>query len=334
MTALRPVPTYLAGLPFAKLLEITAAMVVASCTGLTLQSLDPGGGSRQLPDFDMRNDQGEAVGVLEVTTTTVAGRVQFAARARNLSWEFDELQWVWLVHVTGEVPPREIHKQISPLLCSLEQAGQTGDWIPKLPGLSETDPGSLSRPLADLGVRGACAVHRVDSGPGRVLIAQTGPAGPFSVSAVVKAAECELRKPDNIAKLSGKSGRTELFVWLDAGTAQAALCTLVLSEFAQELSNLRLPSSPGGVTAVWVAAGSAEWSQPVVALLRSDGRAWSAMELPTCSVDQIEMLDGKRSEMQTQSCGRLRVHPQPVQSSDRQVTDQRHERLSGGIGQG
>jgi hypothetical protein len=35
-------------------------MVVASCTGLTLQSLDPGGGNRQLPDFDMRDDRGEA----------------------------------------------------------------------------------------------------------------------------------------------------------------------------------------------------------------------------------------------------------------------------------
>lgn len=54
------VPAHLAGLPFAKRLETTAAMVVASCTGLTLQSLDPGGGNRQLPDFDMRDDRGEA----------------------------------------------------------------------------------------------------------------------------------------------------------------------------------------------------------------------------------------------------------------------------------
>jgi hypothetical protein len=310
MSTLRPVPAYLAGLPFAKRLEMTAAMVVASCTGLTVQSLDPGGGSRQLPDFDMRDDQGKVVGVLEVTTTTVADRAQFAARARNLSWEFDELQWVWLVHVTGAVPPREIHEQIAPLFWNLEQAGQTGEWIPKLPGLAKTDPGALPRPLADLGVRRACAVHRGGSSePGSVLIAQAGPAGAFSVSTVVKAAECELRKPDNIAKLSGRSGRTELFVWLDAGTAQAALCTLVLPEFAGELSNLRLPSLPGGVTAVWVAAGSADWSQPVAALLRSYGRAWSAMELPKCSVDQIDILNGQRPEQQAQSCGRLRVRP-------------------------
>jgi hypothetical protein len=309
MSTLQRVPAYLAGLPFAKRLETTASMVVAACTGLTVQSLDPGGGSRQLPDFDMLDDQGEVVGALEVTTTTVAERAQFAARVRSLSWEFGELQWVWLVHVTGEVPPREIHKQISPLLRSLEQAGQTGEWIPRLPGLAETDPGALSRPLADLGVRGACAFHRPGSGPGSVLIAQAGPSGPFSVSTVAKAAECELWKPDNISKLSGRSGRTELFVWLDVGTAQAALCTLVLPEFAQELSNLRSPSLPGGVTAVWVAAGSADWSQPVAALLRSDGREWSVMDLPTCSAGQIEILDCERPEQQARSRGCLRVHP-------------------------
>lgn len=212
MSTIRPVPAYLAGLSFAKRLEVAAAMVVASCTGLTVQSLDPGGGSRQLPDFDMVDDQGQVVGALEVTTTTVAERAQFAARARNLSWEFDELQWVWLVHVTGALPPREIHGQIAPLLRSLEQAGQTGEWIPKLPGLAETDPGALPRSLAAVGVRRACAVHRVDSEPGRVLITQAGPVGPFSVGTVVNAAECELQKPDNIAKLSGRRGRTELCV--------------------------------------------------------------------------------------------------------------------------
>jgi hypothetical protein len=133
-------------------------------------------------------------------------RAQFAARVRSLSWEFGELQWVWLVHVTRRGSAREIHKQISPLLRSLEQAGQTGEWISRLPGLAETDPGALSRPLVGLGVRRARAFHRPGSGPGSVLIAQAGPAGPFSVSTVAKAAECELWKPDNITKLSGRSG--------------------------------------------------------------------------------------------------------------------------------
>jgi len=309
MNMRQPVPAYFAGLPFAKRLETAAAMVVASCTDLTLQSLDPGGGSRQLPDWDMLDDQGKSVGVLEVTTTTVAERAQFAARASSLSWEFGELEWVWLVHVTGQVPPREIHAQISPALRSLERAGQTGEWIPRVPGLAETDPGALPRPLADLGVRRVCAVHRRGGGPGSVLVARAGPAGPFSVSTVPKAAECELWKPDNIAKLSGSTGRAELFVWLDAGTAQAALFTLILPEFARELSSLRPPSLPAGVTNVWVAAGSAGWPQPVAALLRSDGRAWSVTELPACRAAQIEILDGTGPGQQTRSRSCLRVHP-------------------------
>jgi hypothetical protein len=79
----QPIPAYFAGLPFAKRLETAAAMVVASCTGLTLQSLDPGGGSRQLPDFDMLDDQSKSVGALEVTTTTVAERAQFGGGHRS-----------------------------------------------------------------------------------------------------------------------------------------------------------------------------------------------------------------------------------------------------------
>jgi len=169
-------------------------------------------------------------------------------------------------------------------------------------------PARCPRSLADLGVRRVCAVHRPDGEPGSVLVAQAGPAGPFSVSTVPKAAECELWKPDNIAKLSGSTGRAELFVWMDAGTAQAALCTLILPEFAREQSGLRPPSLPAGVTGVWVATGSAGWPQPVAALLRSDGRAWSVMELPACRAAQIEIHDGTGPGQQTRSRSCVRVH--------------------------
>jgi hypothetical protein len=291
MSTQQAMPAYLAELPFGKRLEAAAAMIVASSTGLILQSLDPGGGSVQLPDFSMFDEQGDVVGVLEVTTTTDANRAQFMARAGNLSWDFAELHWVWVVHVTGQVSPREIHSQIAALLRDLEQDGRTGDWIPTLPGLRDSDAGGLPQSLVDLGVQRACAFHRRASGPGSVLIGQAGSAGPFSVEAVVKAAECQLKKPDNIAKLSGTAGQAELFLWLDAGTPQAALFTLALPEFAAELAGLRVPSLPGGVTAIWVAAGSADWSRPVEALLRCDGRGWSALDLPICAEGQIEILE-------------------------------------------
>lgn len=105
---------------------------------------------------------------------------------------------------------------------------------------------------------------------------------------MAQAVECELYKKDNVAKLSGRGGRAELFVWLDVGVAQAALCTLVLPEFQQELSRLRLPSFPGGVTAVWAAAGPADCPRPVTALLRSDGRAWSVVDPPICTAGLTE----------------------------------------------
>jgi hypothetical protein len=207
MSTQQALSAYLAELSFGKRLETAAAMAVASSVGLTLQTLDPGGGSVQLPDFTMSDAQGNVAGVLEITTTTDADRAQFMARAGNLAWDFAELEWVWVIHVTGKISPREIHSQISPLLQDLEQDGRTGGWIPALPGLREHDDGALPRPLADLGVKRACVFHRQASGPGSVLIGQAGPAGAFSVEAVVKAAECQLRKPDNIAKLFG-CGRT------------------------------------------------------------------------------------------------------------------------------
>ena len=193
----------LAAMPFGKRQELAAAMVVAASTRLTMKCLDPGGGSEQLPDFSMLDDQGAVVGVLEVTTTTVPARAQFAARVRQHSWDFAELQWIWTVHATGEIPPREIRAQIAPLLRDLENAGKTGDWIPALPGLTDADPSALPRPLADLGVRRACAFHRHDGEPGAVLIGQAGPAGSFSVDTVAQAVERESYKKDRVVPRQG-----------------------------------------------------------------------------------------------------------------------------------
>jgi hypothetical protein len=144
-------------MPYRKRLETVAAMVVEAETGLFLTQLDPGGGSRQLADFTMLGDHGAAVGVLEVTTQTVAARAQFAARARNQEWSFPELECAWAVHVSGIVQPREIRRQIGPPLRALEKAGRTGDWVPAEPGLAETDPGALPAELAILGVVRLCA---------------------------------------------------------------------------------------------------------------------------------------------------------------------------------
>lgn len=212
MRTWQAMPPKLTALPYAKQLERVAAMVVAAETGLTLKCLDPGGGSTQLPDFSMRDNQETIVGVLEVTTTTVARRAQFAARARKHDWAFAELAWAWIVHVTGEAQPCEIRKVICPLLLALENAGRTGDWIPAQPGLTEADPGALPRDLAGLGIRQVCAFSRPEHGPGTVVLRQAGPAGFLSLNAVTDAADYELHKKDNVAKLSGVNGRAELFV--------------------------------------------------------------------------------------------------------------------------
>ena len=107
-----------------------------------------------------------------------------------------------------------------------------------------------------------------------VVLQPVVPSGFFPLNAVADAADRELHKKDNVAKLSAAGRRAELFVWLDVTPAQAALITLTQPPFDRRLREIRLPSLPGGVTAVWLAAGLADWPRPAAALLHTDGRRW------------------------------------------------------------
>jgi hypothetical protein len=138
---------------------------------------------------------------------------------------------------------------------------------------------------AELNALGVVAITacQPQEAPGKAWVAVQwqGKSGFFSRhSALTVEIQAELNKSDNQAKLRGRPGRAELFVWLDVGDGAAAATTLASPPWDQALNEVALPILPEGVTAVWAATGMADWPRPATSLLRSDGVTWEVIQRP------------------------------------------------------
>ena len=220
---------------------------------------------------------------MEVTTTTRSERARFGAQVRQQNWQFPNLMWSWSIHANETGDPRRLHRQLAPILLAMEQAGPPEDWLPEQPGLVEPDEGALPTALVNLGVVAACAWNRhTKPGEAWVSVQLRVPGGFFSSQrALTGEIEAELDKTDNIAKLSGFSGRAELFVWLDVGNGAAAALTLCTPPWDQTLETVDRPVLPSGVTAVWAATGMADWPRPATCLLRFGHEGWQSFGRPS-----------------------------------------------------
>jgi len=270
-------PEALEALSYPKRLEKVAALLVGHVTKAAIEDLDPGGGSKQLADFEILDASRNRIGLLEVTTTTRPDRASLQAQVRKKNWQFPGLMWSWVIFTGTKVGVRHLHKELGPLLRELELAGPPEDLVPEYPGMIGNEKGALPSDLAALGVVEACAYHHHDNqNESWVSVQRREPGGFFSAEHNLTAEiQAELDKPDNQAKLSGDLGRAELFVWLDVG--QGALSAITLSEppWNVDLNKIDRPTLPEGVTAVWAATGLADWPQPAQTLFRYDGSSWS-----------------------------------------------------------
>jgi hypothetical protein len=282
-------PASLTADPEAEQFEIVAAMVVEALdSDIEIYRLDHGGGRTQLADFRFEGADSADLGRLEVTTTTRKNRSSFMSEVSRRNWHFSGLTWSWTLRVRDTARIGELHRKVAPLLAQLEQDRRTGQWIPDRPGLDPADPDALPPDLARLGVWAACAAHPHKSGEkAHVSVHPDMGGGAFSRNAVAWEAQAEVSKPDNKMKLQVLGAiRSELFVWLDVGPGQAALSTLTAPPFDETLDQVPLLDLPAGVTAVWVAAGLADWPRPVPALLRCDGVCWQQVVPPVLDYDE------------------------------------------------
>jgi hypothetical protein len=282
-------PASLAAVSEAGQFEIVAAMLVEAIAGdAELHRLDPGGGRVQLADFRFEGASGVDLGRLEVTTTTRESRSSFLHEVGRRSWRFRSLSWSWAVQARDCARIGELHAKIEPLLAQLERDGLTGGWIPAQPGLEPADPWALPPALVHLGVLAVCAAHQ--HVPGETAWVSVRPqmsSGAFSRNAAAREAQAEVDKSDNQAKLEVTGvARSELFVWLDAGHGQAALSTLAKPPFDSTLAEVPVLNLPACITAVWVAAGLADWPRPAPVIFRCDGHSWQSLNPPVLDYDQ------------------------------------------------
>jgi hypothetical protein len=109
--------------------------------------------------------------------------------------------------------------------------------------------------------------------------AQGGAIGPTDVT---RAAQIALGKEDNLKKLStaGVGERAELFVWMDEGSASAALTTPRLFPNVASSWPTDGPTLPTPVTRVWAAVGPNDCDVLARGLWVADGGTWEVIASP------------------------------------------------------
>ena len=277
------VPPYLKALSYGKRLEMVAAILVGQVTETELRELDPGGGPEQLPDFEIVELTSDSrVGVMEVTTSTRPHLAQFRDQVQRQQWRLADLMWSWSIHTNSRAEPWRLQRELGPVLLSMENSGPPEDWLPERPGLTAPEAGSLPISLVELEVVQVCAWKRHDSlGEAQVSVQPQLSSGMYSIqNALGHEVQTELDKADNIAKLSGQSGRAELFVWLDVGDGAMAALTLCNQPWDQTLTTITGLRLPGTVTAAWAATGMASWPRPATSLFRFDDTGWKNFGRP------------------------------------------------------
>lgn len=264
------------------LAESQAARIVAACTDCLYEQLDPGGGSDQLPDFELRDARQHRIGVLEVTSTAAEDYRTFeSARLKHKILD-SKLRFSWfIVTKSASISVKQLAEALPALLVQAEGMGLT----PKLPfvltpGFNYLAGEEPHTSLANLGVWILSALPTPKSMAGRVNIKPPAQGGSFGPELVTEVIQRELELEDNLAKLrtAGVSERAELFVWLEFDQAGMALVTPRITP------GLGLPTEgpvlPEGITRVWAATEPNDADVLARALWMAEGEVWNVIPSP------------------------------------------------------
>jgi hypothetical protein len=251
------------------------------------EQLDPGGGKEQRPDFEIQNGRGERLGILEVTSVVLGEHLAFRNAARRHQIEDPRLRCWWsVVFRSADINVAKLGKPLVELLLLAEEAGFT-------PGSPEVlfpnytyGNGPEPEPhvsLYNLGVMMITARPGASMQPGIVALNPPASGGAIGPEMVTEAVEEELNEPGNLRKLSmvEPGERSELFVWLDEGSASAALSSTTVTPEIASVFPSDAPNLPDPVTTVWAgyapnAKGYLAW-----ALWRTNaGEVWEVLTPP------------------------------------------------------
>ena len=252
---------------------------------LTTEPLDPNGGPIQLADYALHNEDGERIGLLEVTSITdeVAEDFSAAVAAGHGVWQDSQLRRNWLVSVRdAHVVVKRVKEAVTPALRDLESAGiefACADPLKYVPPVT-----ALTSRALEGGVVEVHALPERDEQLGFVFVNVMPSGNAYGINSLTVEVEAEASKADNRRKLSGELPRRELFIWANPGPDKRAASVLTTFGDAPHRDNVataRPPALPDEITAVWAAV----WPRPsdstlAIALWRGDRSGWEVLPPP------------------------------------------------------
>jgi hypothetical protein len=266
------------------LAETQGARLVAAHTNCNWVQLDPGGGKEQLSDFELRDGRGNRLGVLEVTSVVAGEVASFRNAERAHRIEDGRIRSTWfLVMKSPDINFKALSTVLPDLLIQAESNGfAPPDFIELIPGFNFNGGDEPQHSLAQAGVWLLCARPGASIIPGRVFVNPPSQGGAIGPDMVTSAVQVELNKQDNLLKLAtaARGERAELLVWLDEGSASAALVSPRLFPDIASVFPTDGPVLPPPVTRVWAAVGPNDRDTPARGLWMAEGDLWQVIPSP------------------------------------------------------
>lgn len=266
--------------------EPAAAALMGGLLNGEPTSVDPGGGSVQLHDFDLALPSGKVIAV-EVTRHTHEATLATQSATDKQRWEYPFLGYHWHLSMTQTFNVKAAAKHLPGLMRAVESSGleavilraEVVDGSPEeylgrdkkemRSVIRERGIATQAQELFDLGVRAVLRLGPATDGNGALYLGQAPVGGATASHLLTEVATVHASKPDNLAKLRSAVDHDErhLFVWVEssATAASAAFGSLRISGVPPE------PRADESIDAIWLV--SAFENAHVLCWRRNEG--WS-----------------------------------------------------------
>lgn len=250
----------------AESLENLAARIVEAESSVSACRNDVRGGPPGQVDFKI-TDALARTGLLEVTSVPDSRlNATTSEIVKGTNFVLPHSQFIWVVTFdANRTVTRRMTRRLTRALGDLERSHLIGRTDPDRISIRSSTlstlgpdpiPTALNDELHDMGVL-HITTRGTDQPTERGVIhwALTAGVTRVSTNGIIDAVNQELQKCDNRKKLApaAKTGRAELFVWLDAPGHRIAAFNIAEPSIPQPEEPIPLPILPAEISAVWVA---------------------------------------------------------------------------------